>query len=179
MIIRHTLIGSVLLLAASLVSRAAEALPLDDHLEPLRPFLGRTWRGEFKESTPAKPVVDVARWERVLNGKAIRILHSINDGAYGGESIVRWDSETKQLVYYYFTTAGFMTKGSLTVEGAKVVAMEKVTGEGTNVTDVRSTSELRADGTLLVKADYLKNGERTGGREVVYREAPQGEVKFK
>lgn len=179
MTIRTTLLSAVLSLATCVLVQGAETLPLDEHLEPLRPFLGRTWRGEFKDSTPAKPVVDVSRWERALNGKAVRILHSINEGAYGGESILRWDAESKQLVYYYFTTAGFMTKGSLTVENGKMVANEKVTGEGTNVTDVRSTSELRPDGTMLVKADYLKNGERTGGREVVYHEEPKGEVKFK
>src|SRR5262245_36975858 len=84
---------------------AADSPVLDSHLEPLRPLLGKTFKGEFKESTPEKPRFDVARWERALNGKAIRVLHSVNDGVYGGESIVRWD-ETKQAVtFHYFTTA--------------------------------------------------------------------------
>jgi len=72
---------------------AAEPPPLDPHLEPLRPWLEKTWKGEFKNSTPEKPIVDVARWERALNGKAVRVLHSINDGVYGGESLVMWDEE--------------------------------------------------------------------------------------
>jgi len=37
-------------------------------------------------------VVDVARWERALNGKAVRILHH-QSRVYGGESIVMWDPE--------------------------------------------------------------------------------------
>ncbi|HKX63568.1 MAG TPA: hypothetical protein VJS65_17050, partial [Verrucomicrobiae bacterium] len=40
---------------------------LDPHLEPLRPLLGKTWRGPFKNSKPEKPVVDIMRWERALN----------------------------------------------------------------------------------------------------------------
>src|SRR5690348_13975090 len=54
--------------------------PLDPQLEGLRPFLGKIFRGEMKDSTPAKPVFDVQRFERALNGKAVRTLHSINDG---------------------------------------------------------------------------------------------------
>jgi hypothetical protein len=54
-------------------------------------LLAKTWKGALKSSEPdklatanlpeARPVVDVMRWERALNGKAIRVLHSINDGA--------------------------------------------------------------------------------------------------
>ena len=73
----------VLLCAAGAVLHlaAADGPTLDTHLEPLRPLLGKTWRGEFKNSTPEKPIVDVSRWERILNGKAVRVMHSINEGA--------------------------------------------------------------------------------------------------
>jgi hypothetical protein len=52
---------------------------LAKELEPLRPFIGKTWKGQFKNSTPEKPRADVAKWERALNGQAVRILHSVND----------------------------------------------------------------------------------------------------
>jgi len=74
----------LLVLGLSVDGLAAEKASLDERLEPLRPFLGKTWKGHFKDSTPEKPQVDVARWERALNGKAVRILHSVNDGVYGG-----------------------------------------------------------------------------------------------
>ena len=177
-----TLLQRVAIALAVLVHlslHAAEKLPLDEHLEAFRPFLGRTWRGEFKNSTPEKRTIDVARWERALNGKAVRVLHSINDGAYGGESIVRWDKESKQLVYHYYTTAGFMTSGTMTINDGKIVAVEKVLGNANGVTEVRSTTELRADGTMLTKAEYLKEGQPSGGRETLYKEDPTAEVKFK
>lgn len=158
---------------------AAETLPLEEHLEPLRPFLGKTWRGEFKNSKPDKPTIDVARWERALNGKAVRVLHSVNHGSYGGESIIRWDRESKQIVYHYYTTAGFMTSGTMTVADGKLIGLEKVSGDANGVTEVRSTTELRPDGTMLTKAEYLKNGQPAGGRETIYKEDPKAEVRFK
>src|SRR5262245_11083755 len=98
---------------------AADPPPLDSRLEPLKPWLGKTWKGEFKSPPPGKPVVDVARWERALNGKAVRVLHSINDGSYGGESIVMWDEKKQAVGYHYFTTAGFSTMGTMTFKDGK------------------------------------------------------------
>ena len=162
-----------------IITFAAETGSMLEALEPFRPFLGKTWRGQFKSSKPDKPMFDVARWERALNGKAVRVLHSVNDGSYGGESIVRWDSGSKQLTYHYFTTAGFMTSGTMTVTNGKIVALEKVIGSANGVTEVRSTTELLPDGTMLSKAEYLKDGQPAGGREVRYTEDAKAEVKFK
>ena len=167
------------LASAACVASAAETAPLAKELELFRPHLGKTWRGEFKNSTPEKPVVDISRWERALNGQAIRMVHSINDGAYGGETIIRWDKEKASLAYHYFTTAGFMTTGTMTFSDGKIISHEKVSGSANGVTEVRATSEFRADGTLYVKAEYLKNGEWSPGRETLYREDPKAEVKFK
>jgi hypothetical protein len=158
---------------------AADTPSLDPRLEPLRPFLEKTWKGTFKSSTPEKPVVDVARWERALNGKAVRILHSVNDGTYGGESLVTWDEAKQSVVYHYFTTAGFMTTGTMNFKDGKVSTHEVVKGKANGVTEVRGTSELRADGTLEVKTEHLKNGEWSAGREVVYREDAAARVLFK
>jgi hypothetical protein len=165
-------------LAATFVD-GADRPHLDEQLEPFRPLLEKTWRGEFKSSRPDKPLIDVARWERALNGRAVRVLHSINDGDYGGESIIRWDKEKNQLVYHYFTTAGFSTTGTMKFADGKFISHEKVTGSANGVTEVRGTTELRPDGTMLSTAEYLKNGEWSPGREVVYKLAPDAEVKFR
>lgn len=171
----------VFTLAAALVvpAAAADEPKLNPNLEPLRPFLGKTWRGVFKDSKPDKPTVDVARWERALNGQAIRVLHSVNEGAYGGETIIWWDQTRSQVTYHYFTTAGFNTSGTMTLAAGKVTAVEKVSGNKNGITEVRSTSELRPDGMLWVKAEYLKDGEPAGGRETLYKEDPKAEVKFR
>jgi hypothetical protein len=176
---RILLFALVAVFGTALNLRAADSPSLDPNLEPLRPWLGKTWKGEFKNSTAENPVVDVSRWERALNGKAIRVLHSINDGAYGGESLVMWDEEKKAVTYYYFTTAGFRTTGTMTFKDGKIQSHEVVTGNANGVTEVRGNFEMRPDGTLFVKTEYLKNGEWTPGREATYREDSSAKVVFK
>ena len=156
----------------------AETGSLDPHLEPLRGWLGKTWKQQPNEgATNGK--IDVARWERALNGKAVRILHSINDGEYGGETIVTWDDAKKSVVYHYFTTAGFMTTGTMTFEGGKVLTNEKVAGNAGGVTEVRGTAEITPEGTFRMKTEYHKEGKWQPGRDATYREDSSATVVFK
>ena len=156
-----------------------KANDLSEHLMPLARLVGRTFRGELAESTPEKPMVDVSRWERAMNGMAVRNLHSVNDGEYGGETIIYWDREKQSLVYYYFTTAGFFTHGTMTVDGNRQVNHEFVTGNKHGITEVRSTAELTPDGSLKTRAEYLQNGKWVEGHAATYFEAPDAEVRFR
>ena len=169
-------LGSLLALA---LLGGADSKDLDPHLEPLRPLLGKTWRGELKATAPEKGTVDVARWERALNGKAVRILHSINDGIYGGETLIFWDAEKKEVVSYYFTTSGFYTVGTFAFTEGKVKTHEKVSGSAGGIAEVRATSELLPDGGFHVRSEHLKDGAWSAGHEVTYREDPKAEVKFR
>src|SRR5262249_2723465 len=122
-------------LAAAYQLGAAETQPsLSSHLEPLRPLLGKTWRGVFNNSKPDKLTVDIARWERALNGQAVRMLHSINQGVYGGETLFVWNETAQTVEYYYFTTAGFMTKGTMQIKNGKIETHEDVKGDAGGVT---------------------------------------------
>ena len=166
--------------AATLSLAEADTAPaLDPHLEPLRPLLGKTWKGVFEGSKPDKPTIDIARWERALNGKGVRVLHSINKGVYGGETLFIWNEKAHALEYYYFTTEGYMTTGTLEAKDGKFITHEDVKGDAGGVTEVRATSEIRPDGKFHVKAEYLKNGQWALGHEVTYQEDPSAEVVFK
>ena len=176
---RSVSLGGALAFAFALRLTAAEQPSLDAHLESLRPLLGKTWRGEFKNSTPEKPVVDIARWERVLNGQAVRVMHSINQGVYGGETLIYWSKEKGGIVYRYFTTDGDETAGTMTFEGAKFTSSEKVLGSAGGVTEVKAVGEIRADGTYTVSAEYLKDGKWAPGHAATYREDSKAEVVFK
>ena len=110
------LVTFAILSTASYCLPGEDEKPLSSHLKPLAAYLGKTYKGEFAGSTPEKPVYDIARWERALNGQAIRITHSLNKGQYGGESIVMWDPKKKSLASWYFTTAGFFTQATITIE---------------------------------------------------------------
>lgn len=168
----------VFILGAGLVT-ADDPDQLDEPLKAFAPLLGKTWKGEFKNSTPEKPVFDVTRWERALNGKAIRVLHSVNDGHYGGESLILWDAKRNTVAYWYFTTAGFRTEGTMKHEDGQWIAHETVAGAAGGITEVRSTSKILPDGRLHVKAEYLKDGTWGVGREVHYKESPDAKVVFK
>jgi hypothetical protein len=158
---------------------ASDGPALEPQLEPLRPLLDKTWKGAFKNSTPEKPMVDIMRWERALNGKAVRVLHSVNDGAYGGETIFMWDPKKQVVSYHYFTTAGFMTMGGLSVKDGILVTHETVAGSAGGVMQVRGTSEMLPNGSFRVTTEHLKDGNWEPGREVIYKEDATAKVIFK
>ena len=105
---------TVLAALAVMLAAPLQSAELDPRLAPLAPLVGKTWRGEMSPPGAEKPVVDVSRFEVALNGRAIRSLHSINDGVYGGETLFARDDEKKAIVYTYFTTGGFYTVGTVT-----------------------------------------------------------------
>lgn len=156
-------------------SGSAAEPQLDEHLAPFAPYVGKTWRGEFKNSTKEKPQFDVSRWEMALKGKAIRILHSVNHGVYGGESLIMWDPAKKALASFYFTTAGFFTEATLEFKDGKMLTRETVRGQQSGITEVEATTEL-SDGQMHVKSRYRKNGQWIDGHEIKYVEAPDAKV---
>ena len=166
-------------LAMSAVWGQEPAGELAEKLKVFQPMCGKTFRGEFANSTPEKPQWDVSKWERAMNGQAVRVLHSVNDGEYGGESIMMWDPSVEKIRFWYFTTAGFYTTGTLEIDGNKWTSVEKVTGNANNITEVRSTSEVHSDGKMVTKAEYLHEGKWVPGHEISYQESAQSQVKFK
>ena len=147
-------------------------------LEPLRPFL-KTWKGHFKNSTPEKPNFDIQKWERALNGRAVRILHSVNNGSYGGETIIAPNPKTSVLEFHYFTTAGFQTRGTIDFDGKKMTTHEEVTGNDQGITKVKASTELLANGKMRVITEYYKQGTWEQGRDMTYEESPGAEVTFR
>lgn len=163
----------------SMVAGAIAQDDLDENLQAFKPFLGKTWKGDLSDPDMNKPAIDVSRWERALNGQAVRVLHSVNNGEYGGESIIVWDNAKKSLVYYYFTTAGFFTHGTMKVENGKFISHEYVTGNANGVTEVKGTGEVTADGKMISKSQYLQNGKWIDGHSAVYTEDAAAHVVFK
>jgi hypothetical protein len=164
---------------ATLVAGALHSAEIDPRLAPLQPLVGKTWRGELSAPGAAKSVVDVHRFELALNGRAVRSLHSVNDGEYGGETLFVWDDEKKSVVYTYFTTAGFYTTGTMQLEGGALHSHEIVRGATSGVREVKATSRVLPDGRLHVKSQLLKDGQWVDGHEVHYTEDPKAVVRFK
>ena len=167
------------LLVTLALPAAARPVELDPQLAPLQRLVGKTWRGVFPNSKPEKPVVDVSRFEVALNGKAVRNLHSINDGEYGGETLMVWDKEKQAVVFYYFTTGGFYTTGTVRPADGGFTSHEIVKGDADGVAEVRATFRVLPDGRLHVHTEYLKQGKWVEGRDMHYTEAPDAKVRFK
>lgn len=164
---------AILALVAVLAGGARAESPLD----VFKPLCGRTWQGAFTGPDGTR-MTDVSRWELILGGQAVRTVHSLNDGVYGGESLMYWDAAAESLAFVYVTTAGFRTEGTIAVDGDAFTSHEVVLGRADGVTEVRATSRLRDDGSLEVVAEYLKKGTWVPGHTVVYVETPQAQVKF-
>jgi hypothetical protein len=169
----------VLAAAATLVACALHAAEIDPRLAPLQPLVGKTWRGELSPPGAVKKVVDVHRFELALNGRAVRSLHSINDGEYGGETLFVWDDEKKSIVYTYVTTAGFYTTGTIQPEGEALESHEIVRGSSAGPREVKATSRVLPDGRLHVKSQLLTAGVWAPGHEVYYSVDPNAVVRFK
>ncbi|AIY64171.1 hypothetical protein [Pseudoalteromonas piratica] len=159
-------------IALLLQTLATHANALDEKLKIFEPYLG-TW-----ESTFSNGAVDVSHWESTLNGTTLRTLHSINEGAYGGESLIFWDNKKQKLVFFYFTTAGFYTQGELEITAEnEFVAFEDVTGNKDGITKVKSSSKL-TDDKITVSTSYFKQGEWTAPESRSYTRSTK-KVKFK
>ena len=167
----------IILLSLLLLSAPLHAKTLAKELQVFEPYLG-TWQADFKVPKGQPAMQDISHWERALNGTAVRTLHSINDGMYGGESLIFWDKSKQSLVFYYFTTAGFYTQGTMDVlpDGA-FVAYEEVTGNKDGITKVKSTSRF-VDGQFKVATQYFKQGKWTDPESRSYQRSSK-KVKFK
>ena len=169
----------LILLFGLVISQNNEINSLSEQLKPLTSYIGKTFKGEFSNSTPEKPVFDVQHWERILNGKGIRITHSVNNGEYGGESIIMWDDELESLVSWYFTTAGFYTQATIVIEEGKLSSTEKVTGNENGITEVKSIVQLLPNGNLHTKSQYFQNGKWVDGHEIQYKEDQKAKIIYR
>ncbi|WP_205701918.1 hypothetical protein [Pseudidiomarina mangrovi] len=153
-------------------ANAGEEPDLHPQLEFFRPYLDTYWIGDLSEPGSDQAKIDRAHWQRALNGNAIKTIHSLNDGEYGGESIIFWDEQKQTLAYYYFTTAGFYTHGTMTFHADTNVleAYEQVENNANGITAVKSTSQFDINAaTLTSSSQYLKNDEWVSGHSAVYR----------
>lgn len=153
------------LLAAPVLAENSSLAP---ELAMFKPLLSTTWQGNLAQPGQAAKV-DISQWERALNGQAIRITHSVERGAYGGETMLFWDKAQQSLVYYYFTTAGFYTHGTMIYDAKnqQFVAQEDVENNAQGITKVRSTTKLEMN-QLTVTSEYFKDGKWLPGHHAVY-----------
>ncbi len=171
--------GILIIFGALILFQPSVLAGKDSALVRFEPFLNKVYKGYFIKDGKQGDMFDVFYWEKILNGNAIRAMHSVNDGIYGGETIFRFDRESGVIQFYYFTTAHFMTKGTVSFEGDVMLTDEIVEGNDEGITRVRAETRLLPDGRVHVKSQMLKKGEWIFGHEIYYTETPGTSVKFK
>jgi hypothetical protein len=161
-------------LAAFVLSAEAHATPYAP-MQVFAPLAGRTFTGEGV--TPdGSAVADVAHWEYIIGGRAIQSTHSVNDGAYGGRTIVFYDEGAQAYVFHYFTTAGFHSEGTLEPVEGGLDFVEAILGHPT-ITEVRG--QIRFTGTGYEQSSRsLSDGEWSEAGGFSYVETPGADVLF-
>ncbi len=129
---------------------------------------GKTFRGEGAGPDGA-PIIDIAKWQTILGGRAFQSTHRLEDGSYGGRTIFFYDEDAKEYIFHYFTTAGFHTTGTATPTRDGFMVIEQVRGHPKYV-EVRSEIAI-GEGSMRVASRHKdKNGVFTDGEVMIYHE---------
>lgn len=172
---RPLLLAAVLAIVLAPAGRAQAVA----ELKPLAWLVGAPWVGTVGEGPEA--ATDVSVWSWAVGGHALRNVHAVADGAYGGETLLWWDDEAKAYAFVYVTTGGFATQGHLRLtDGGVLEGIEEVSGgaEGmaAGVDAVRSTTRRADDGRLIISVSYLRDGLWGAEQERVYTRSAEAEL---
>lgn len=146
------------------------AVASDSIYEPMKiftPIAGKSWRGEGT-GPDGKPIVDVSKFEFILDGRALQSTHRLEGGDYGGRTIFFYDEAAKKYIYHYFTTAGFHTIGEITPTDEGFDAVESVEGHPT-VTEVKSSMIIEGDVMRVETSHIDKDGAASKGDGFIYQ----------
>lgn len=176
--IRKLILVSVIALSVPVVVWAQPA-PLPEAMSgwaayaPFEPMVGKTWRGQGTKDAKTE---DIQRWEWAIGGHAIRIVHSVNNGAYAGESLIFRDKDSGDYIFHYFTTGGFHTTGTIRPTGPAAYEMEEAVHGVKGLAALRSTGVLGADGIYRTRGKREKDGQWVEAGGFDYREDATAKV---
>ena len=157
------------LLSTLIVSyQTSTELPLSDHLIEMKPFIGNTYKGDFINSTKENPMFDVLSFERALNGNAIKVIHSVNNGEFGGETMIMWNPEKGGLQSWYFTSAGSLTIQNVQIKKDTFITIENVEKNQNAITKVKTIIEVLHGDQIKKRTKYLMNNLWKDGSETLY-----------
>lgn len=168
--IRFFVSSLVLALALTTDARGEDAATVKMY-EPMAVFAelaGRAWRGEGVGPN-GQPIVDIARHEMIMAGRAFQSTHKLEGGTYGGRTIFFFDEGAKEYIFHYFTTAGFHTTGTMTPTETGFDVVETVNGHP-KYAQVRSEMIVGDKQLRVVTRHITHDGEESPGDTLVYQE---------
>lgn len=154
------LAASVAALTASLPAMA-QGLPAaearaEDPFRPLYLLIGRTWRGT---GIGPDAVEDIVRWEWAVGGHAVRAVHAVNGGVYGGETLIFPDRDSGRLIFHYFTSGGFHTTDDIAVAADGSLEINEAVHGVEGLESLRSTMRIATDGTYTTRGLVEREGQ--------------------
>ena len=142
-------------------------------------FIDKKFKGEFYNSTKEKPLIDVIYFERILNGEAIRISHSVNRGEYGGQYIITWNSDRGKIESYYFITGGEIRVSSVDITNNEISIKEDFSKNKNGIQKVKKIFRLDAEGSLENNIKYMINNMWIKSHEMIYSRNDSAKIIFR
>lgn len=152
---------------------------LSKHLSSLENFIDKKFKGEFYNSTKKKPLMDVIYFERILNGEAICISHSVNHGEYGGKYIITWNSDRGRIESYYFSTGGEIRVSNVSIIDKQITIEEDFLKNENGIQKVKKTYKINDNGSLENHIAYLMNNQWVKSYEMNYTQNDSAKIIFR
>ncbi|WCL55189.1 hypothetical protein [Gimibacter soli] len=155
------------------------AMAADPVLAPLAPLMGKTWRSVENGTNPdGSTFNDVVRWEWQASGHMALATHSLNEGVYGGVTLIHHDAKARTIVFRYATTGGFYTEGTIVPKDGGFEILETVKGTTGGPSDVRTFMKMDGPDAYTVESRMMVNGVWGEPQTRMYRVDPDADVLF-
>lgn len=162
----RTLLLLVLCTTVTSTGRAQQPSSSAADFRPFEFLVGSCWTGTF----PDGKQTDEHCFAWMLDKKFIRDQHVVRNGSapYAGETIYGWDAAAKQIAFAYYSSAGFILKGTVKPAGDTLVFPSKLTTAQGEI-EMRSTWIRRgADAYHVADTQKTADGWKTT-REMDYK----------
>ena len=160
-------------------SKETNSKKLSNHLSGVENFIDKTFEGQFYNSTKKNPLKDIIHFNRILNGEAISISHSVNQGEYGGKYIITWNSERGRIESYYFSTGGEIKVSNVRIIDKEITIEEDFSKNENGIQKVKKIFRLNNEGLLENHIHYLMNNLWVKSHEMNYNQNDSAKIIFR
>jgi hypothetical protein len=136
-------IALLVLLGPVLSSSATE---LDEHLQFLKPLIGKQWVGGYVGSESSNIEI-VLRFEQVLEGRAVRYVRDVEAADFSGLTQFYWNPGRGEVCFISLNNRGIVGEGIVSAEDGKIVLRGK-SHRPDKTTEFKTTLEIDPKGTL-------------------------------
>ena len=124
------LTSAAVLLLGWFFPASADIGALSEHLQFLRPLVGRAWVGHYADAETAH-FVHVLKWESVHGGSSLRMIKKVEELDFAMETLYYWDAHSSNVAYVTVTNRGQVSTGTAVAQGDTIQLLgQDLTAEG-------------------------------------------------